>query len=101
MKANIHPQYFTDTQVVCTACGNTFTSGSTKQQITVEVCYKCHPFYSGEQRFLDVKGRVDEFQKRMQVAKQYQSTVKANKNKKSNQKDEKQAKTLRELLSEV
>lgn len=100
MQKSIHPQYNENITVVC-SCGNKFTTGSTKPSLSVEVCYKCHPFYSGEQRFLDVKGRVDEFQKRMQVAKQYQSTVKANKNKKSNQKDEKQAKTLRELLSEV
>jgi large subunit ribosomal protein L31 len=100
MKANIHPQYFTDTQVVCTACGNTFTSGSTKQQITVEVCYKCHPFFTGEQRFLDTKGRVETFQKKQEKAKTYQTTVKTKKkDKKSN--DENAPKSLRELLGQI
>lgn len=99
MQTSIHPQYNQDVNVTC-SCGNKFTTGSTKTSITVEVCHKCHPYFTGEHRFLDVKGRVDEFQKKMQVAKQYQSSVKNKKNKKDN-KEGKQAKTLRELLGEV
>ena len=99
MKTNIHPTFFEEAQVIC-ACGNTFVCGSTKQSITVEVCYKCHPFYTGEHRLLDVKGRVDTFQKRQAAAKQYQSTVSAKKKSKT-QKEEKKSKTLRELLSEA
>ena len=101
MQTSIHPQYHDNITVTCSSCANTFTSGSTQQSITVEVCSKCHPFYTGEHRFLDVKGRVDKFQKKMEVAKQYQTTVKLQKNKKGKQKEEKAAKTLRELLSEV
>lgn len=98
MKTNIHPKYYSDAQVVC-SCGNTFITGSTKQTLQVEVCYKCHPFYTGEQRFLDVKGRVDTFQKKQEVAKKYK-TSSANKKQKKVEKTEKQIKTLRELLSE-
>lgn len=99
MKADIHPTYFQDAQVVC-ACGNTFKTGSTRESIAVEVCFKCHPFYTGEHRFLDVKGRVDTFQKKQQAAKNYQSTVSAKK-KSRTQKEEKKTKTLRELLNET
>ena len=98
MKKQIHPQIYT-IKVTCSACGNTFTTQSTKQQIYVEVCNKCHPFYTGEHRFLDVKGRVDTFQKKQQFAKNYQANNKNKKNKKQN-KEEKQMKSLRELLSE-
>lgn len=96
MKSAIHPTYYLDAKVIC-ACGNTFTTGSTKQQITVEVCYKCHPFYTGEHRFLDVKGRVDTFQKKQEFAKKYQATT-AGKRQKKQEKTERQTKTLRELL---
>ncbi len=100
MKTNIHPQYYSDAQVMCTACHNSFTTGSTKQSITVEVCYKCHPFYTGEHKFLDTKGRVDTFQKKQQAAKLYQSSSAGRKQKKQGS-VEKEPKTLRELLGEV
>ena len=98
MKSNIHPKYFQAT-VSCTACGSTFTAGSTKQSITVEVCYKCHPFYTGEHRFLDVKGRVDTLQKKQEFAKKYKASNVGKKQKKD-KKEENQPKSLRELLSE-
>ncbi len=98
MKTSIHPQYFSDATVVC-ACGNTFTTGSTKQTITVEVCYKCHPFYTGEHKFLDRKGRVDTFHKKQEFAKQYKISYKGKKQQKQG-KEERQVKTLRELLQE-
>ena len=98
MKTSIQPKYFQDATVVC-ACGNTFTTGSTKQTISVEVCYKCHPFYTGEHRFVDSKGRVDTFQKKQAFAKQYQISYKGKKNKKQD-KEEKKVKSLRELLQE-
>lgn len=100
MKAKIHPNYFPDAKIVCSACGNTFNTGSTKEHISVEVCYKCHPFYTGEHRFLDVKGRVDTFQKKQAVAKKFQSVLLTKKQKKS-QKEEKTSKSLKELLSEI
>lgn len=99
MKTKIHPTYFADTKVTC-SCGNVFTTGSTKKTITVEVCYKCHPFFTGEHRFLDTKGRVDTFQKKQKVAAQYKVKLAAKKGKKI-QKEEKNVKSLRELLGEV
>lgn len=99
MKADIHPKYYSEASVTCASCGNKFTTGSTKQSITVEVCYKCHPFYTGEHRFLDVKGRVETFQKKQQYAKKYQSTYTGKKQKKSH-KEEIEPKSLKELLSE-
>lgn len=62
MKAAIHPKWF-DTVVTC-ACGNTFTVGSTVEKIQVEVCAACHPFYTGQMKYLDTAGRVDAFKAR-------------------------------------
>jgi len=64
MKTAIHPKYFEDAKVVC-ACGNTFTTGATVPEIHVEVCYACHPFYTGTMKFLDSAGRVDSFKAKM------------------------------------
>ncbi|OGE79861.1 MAG: 50S ribosomal protein L31 [Candidatus Doudnabacteria bacterium RIFCSPHIGHO2_01_FULL_45_18] len=63
MKNEIHPQYFTNAKVVC-ACGNTFITGSTKQELHVEICSNCHPFYTGRQNLLDIAGTIDKFKKR-------------------------------------
>ena len=62
MKPKIHPEYYTDAQVTC-ACGNTFTIGSTKKTLKVELCSKCHPFFTGEQRVVDTLGRVERFKR--------------------------------------
>ena len=62
MKAGIHPQYG-NTRVVC-ACGHRFETRSTQDEIHVEICSVCHPFYTGKQKFVDSAGRVDRFQKR-------------------------------------
>ncbi len=98
MKSQIHPTYYSNATVTC-ACGNSFVTGSTKQSITVEVCYKCHPLYTGEEKLLDVKGRVDTFQKKQAFAKQYKATH-AHKKHSKDVKEEKKVKTLKELLSE-
>ena len=66
MKANIHPDYVEAT-VTC-ACGNTFKVGSTKSQLKVDVCSKCHPFFTGTQRILDTAGRVERFNRRYNLA---------------------------------
>jgi large subunit ribosomal protein L31 len=63
MKERIHPKYYTNAKVVC-ACGNTFTTGSTRQLLKVEVCSKCHPFFTGEQRIVDSAGQVERFRRR-------------------------------------
>jgi large subunit ribosomal protein L31 len=71
MKQGIHPTYYTDARVTC-ACGNTWTTGSTKKEIRVEICSKCHPFFSGEQaRMVDIEGQVDRFYKKLQVRQAY------------------------------
>ena len=63
MKEKIHPKYFTDANVTC-SCGNTFTTGSTRQTLRVELCNKCHPFFTGEQKIIDTAGRVERFNKK-------------------------------------
>lgn len=65
MKAKIHPPYMR-AQVVC-ACGNTFVTGATKPELRVEVCSKCHPFFTGEQRIVDTAGRVERFKRRFKL----------------------------------
>ena len=62
MKAGIHPNY-QPTTIRC-ACGAVIETGSTKQNITVEICSKCHPFYTGKQKLVDTSGRVDKFNKK-------------------------------------
>ncbi len=64
MKDNIHPKYYNKAQAHC-ACGNTFTVGSTKEFIEVEICSKCHPFYTGKEKAFDAMGRVEKFRKRL------------------------------------
>jgi len=71
MKQGIHPTYYIDARVTC-ACGNTWTTGSTKKEIRVEICSKCHPFFSGEQaRIVDIEGQVDRFYKKLQARQTY------------------------------
>ncbi|NLZ53509.1 MAG: 50S ribosomal protein L31 [Thermoanaerobacteraceae bacterium] len=62
MRKGIHPKYMKAT-VRC-ACGNTFETGSTKEDLRVEICSKCHPFFSGQQKLVDTGGRVERFKKR-------------------------------------
>ena len=65
MKEGIHPQYFQAT-VTCN-CGNEFTTGSTKEKIHTEICSKCHPFYTGQQKAANAKGRIEQFNRRYGV----------------------------------
>ena len=66
MKDKIHPRYYADAKVVC-ACGNSFTAGSTKKLMKVEVCSKCHPFYTGKLKMMDTTGRVERFKRRYKI----------------------------------
>ncbi|MBN2547890.1 MAG: 50S ribosomal protein L31 [Anaerolineales bacterium] len=70
MKQGIHPTYYPDAQVTC-SCGNTWTTGSTKKAIRTDVCSKCHPFFTGEQRIVDTEGQVDRFYKKLQARQQF------------------------------
>ena len=70
MKKDIHPKYYPDAVVTC-ACGNTWTTGSTKPEIRTDICSNCHPFFTGEQRIVDTEGQVDRFYKKLQARKDY------------------------------
>lgn len=81
MRAKIHPTYYPDAQVVCASCGSKWTTGSTRKSIHVEVCSKCHPFFSGEQaRMIDIEGQVDRFYKKLQARQDYVEQQKAKEN---------------------
>lgn len=69
MKKNIHPKWYADAQITC-VCGNSFTVGATQPKIDVQVCSACHPFYTGQMKYVDTAGRVDAFKaKQKQAAK--------------------------------
>ena len=68
MKEKIHPKWFPEARVHC-ACGNMFTTGSTLNEIGVEICSACHPLFTGQQKLIDTAGRVDKFNQRAAAAK--------------------------------
>ncbi len=74
MKQKIHPAWH-ETPVRCMTCGTTWTTGSTVDSLTVEICSNCHPFYTGEQRIVDTEGRVDKFMKRLQQRDEIRTTL--------------------------
>jgi large subunit ribosomal protein L31 len=83
MKKDIHPKFFTDAQVIC-ACGNTWTTGSTRKVIHTEVCSKCHPFFTGQQqRLIDIEGQVDRFYRKLQARQSYVDQKKSRENAKT------------------
>jgi large subunit ribosomal protein L31 len=65
MKKDIHPEYYPKATAKC-ACGNTFTVGSTKESVEVEICSQCHPFYTGKEKMVDTMGQVQKFRKRLE-----------------------------------
>jgi len=67
MKAKIHPTYYDDCQASC-ACGNSFVTGSTVKEIKVEICSACHPFYTGQTKYIDTEGRIDKFERERKAA---------------------------------
>ncbi len=90
MKQNIHPIY--EEMVVTCACGNSFTTGGTRKTLHIDVCYNCHPFFTGTQKFLDTLGRVDKFMAKRKAASGY-----IPKNKKKEEVD-RTPKSLKEML---
>ncbi len=66
MKEKIHPKYYPNAKVTC-SCGNTFTTGSTRETLRVELCSKCHPFFTGEQKIIDTAGRVERFKRKYKM----------------------------------
>ena len=72
MKAEIHPTYFPDAKVTCASCGRSWTTGSTRKELRVDICSNCHPFFTGEaSRLLDIEGQVDRFYKKLSVRQTY------------------------------
>lgn len=81
MKEGIHPKYNPNVTITC-ACGGTFVAGSTDDEINVEICSSCHPFFTGKQKLVDTAGRVDKFRARV-AAREQAEALKAKKPKKS------------------
>lgn len=98
MKQDIHPDWNHQATVTC-ACGNTFKTGSTKDKIEVDICAKCHPFFTGEMRFVDRQGRVDKFKKKMAAAKASQKKA-ADKKGKHTKTEKEEQKSYKQLLRE-
>jgi large subunit ribosomal protein L31 len=70
MKADIHPVYFPEVTVTC-SCGNSWVTGSTQESLQTDLCYKCHPFYTGEQRIVDTEGQVERFYRKLEARQQH------------------------------
>lgn len=98
----IHPDWYNDATITC-ACGNTFTTGSTLGSIRVEICSKCHPLFTGQQKFVDTLGQVDRFVKKMEVSKVKQTEraqiLEARKSRVEDKKKDKP--TLKDLLMQA
>ena len=99
MKTGIHPQFYTDATVTC-ACGNTFVTGSTLPKISVEICSKCHPFFTGTQKLIDTEGRVERFTKRRALASEILKTKKEKDAQKKKRSEAKTPKSIKEMLED-
>jgi len=101
VKKNIHPKYYPNAKVTC-ACRNSFTVGSTKPEIQVEVCYACHPFFTGQSKYIDTLGRVEKFQAKVKAAKPGKIVKKKEKKRlkklEMEKKERARPKSLREML---
>lgn len=91
MKPETHPQYFNEATVTCNGCHTIFKTGSTKEAIRVDICSNCHPFYTGQAKFVDTEGRVEAFKRR-----EVQKTER--KEKKTESRPTNQPRTLKEML---
>ena len=103
MKTQLHPNWYKDAEVTC-ACGNKFTTGATVEKLQVEVCYNCHPFYTGQMKYVDTAGRVDAFMAKMSQAsgKKMSKTEKRRlKHEKKIQKELERPDTLAELRKQI
>lgn len=99
MKKDLHPKYYPEAKVTC-ACGNTFTTGSTQPELRVEICHKCHPFFTGQEKFVDIEGRVEKFEKKRKQAELRQEARRKKQEKERAQEEERETrpKSLKELL---
>jgi len=92
MKKKIHPQWYKKAKISC-ACGNTFEAGSVLSEVKVEICAACHPFFTGQMKFVDTKGTIERFKAKQEAAKDW-----AKKDKKS-KKPQEQSRSLKEMLA--
>ena len=100
MKQGIHPNWNNDCVVTC-SCGNSFTTGSSKKSMQVDICSACHPFFTGEMKFVDRQGRVDKFMKKQKVAAAKQDQKKAKKVEKKQAQQKSYKQILREQKDEM
>jgi len=103
MKKDIHPKLNKECVVTC-ACGNTFTTISTLPSITVEICSACHPFYTGQSKFVDTEGRIDKFSRRLKIAeekKKVADEMKSVKKSKNRGPEEYREVSLKEMLKKA
>ncbi len=78
MKEKIHPTYYPDAKVTCASCGSTWTTGSTRKELRVDICSNCHPYFTGEAaRLLDIEGQVVRFYKKLKAAQTHVEEKKA------------------------
>ncbi len=97
MKTDIHPRYELTT-TTC-ACGNVFVVGATKPELRVEICSHCHPFFTGEMKFVDTLGRVERFQQKQKAAEKTAVILAAKKKKKAEREEQlRSPKSLKEML---
>lgn len=99
MKKNLHPNWNQNATITC-ACGNTFTTGSISDSLQVDICSKCHPFFTGEEKFVDTQGRVDKFMKKMATAKIKQAQQAAKLSSAKDNKPVEEEKTYQQLLAD-
>jgi len=98
MKSDIHQKWYPEAVVTC-ACGNRFVVGATKPEMRVEICNKCHPFFTGEMKFIDTLGRVERFQqKQAKAAAQSQKLADKKKKKAEHEAQLRQPKSLKDML---
>jgi len=102
MKKDIQPKVYTDCTVTC-ACGSSFTTTSTQKSISVDICSACHPFFTGQQKFVDTEGRIDKFEKKtklMEERKQAADIIKKAKEEKAKKPEASKDKpSLKELFT--
>lgn len=99
MQKNIHPNWNHQAVVSC-ACGNSFVTGSIQDKIQVDICYKCHPFFTGEMRFVDRQGRVDKFRQKMERAQKQQANLASKRAKMSQKAGANTALSYKQLLQQ-
>ena len=95
MKTGIHPKWNNNVKVTC-SCGASFETGSVLDSIHVDICSKCHPFYTGEMRFVDVQGRVEKFQAKLKKGESYRAKTKSKK-----AKSQEPVKSLKDMLKDI